>query len=77
MFNLFKSPPKTGTDAIHEAIGQFEDIAARLEVAAVQNDSQATSNLETINTLIAENKSLDAASARGRSVAAKLRDLIS
>ena len=76
MFNPFKSI-KTGTDAINEAIGQFEDIAVRIEAGVKDNEAEIIVNTETIAGLQVKNDMLLSAAARGESVAAKLRELIS
>jgi hypothetical protein len=74
MFNYRKL--KNGSEAIHEAIGQFEDIAARIQSGVQDNRAQIGTNIDTIAALEAENATLDAVAARGASVAAKLRELV-
>ena len=76
MLRFFRSAPKTGTDAINEALGQFEDIASRLTAGAQDNHENIAANDEQIAALKAENETLAAHAARAHSVAGKLRELI-
>lgn len=74
MFSFRK--PKTGSEAIYDAIGQFESIARTIESGVSDNEASKAANEATIAALRAENNTLDADAARGKSVAAKLRDLL-
>lgn len=76
MFNLFRKK-KTGPAIINDAIGQFEAIAANIEVGVQQSIEQAAANDAVILAKMAHNKELNDAMDRGRSVAGKLRALIS
>lgn len=81
MMNLRKlfnyAEPKTGSEAIYAAIDQFESIVATLEQGVADNEAAHASNMGAINQLQAENAALLEDNARGKSVAAKLRELIS
>jgi hypothetical protein len=77
MLNPFARKPKTGSDAIFAAIGQFESIAATIESGVADNKADIEGNKQTIAALEAENATLAADAARGESVAAKLRGLLS
>jgi hypothetical protein len=74
--NPFRSRPKTGSDAIFAAIGEFESIAARIEAGVADNKADIEGNKQTIAALEAENATLAADAARGESVASKLRGLL-
>lgn len=76
MFNPFASKPKSGSEAIFEAIGQFEDIAQRIESGVQDNRAQIEANKETIAAMEFQNADLTVVAARGESVAAKLRELV-
>jgi len=77
MYNPFAAAPKTGSEAIHEAIGQFEDIAARIDAGVKDNEAEILANTATIAGLQVTNDMLQSTAARGESVAKKLRELIS
>lgn len=76
MFNPFASKPKTGSEAIFEAIGQFEEIAGRITTGVQDNRAQIEANKETITALEFQNADLSVVAGRGESVAAKLRELV-
>jgi hypothetical protein len=75
MFGFAKQ--KTGSEAINEAIGEFEDIAARIESGVADNKGRIYDNKIAIVNLEADNVALETAASRGESVAAKLRSLVS
>lgn len=77
MFSFFRAAEKVGSELIHDAIGQFESIAQRIEAGVRHNRESITVNNDKISSLQAENGVLDEHAARGESVAAKLRALIS
>jgi len=70
------TPKKSGSAAIEEAIGQFEDIASRITAGVEENRGRIYDNKIAIVNLEADNAVLEAVAARGVSVAAKLRELI-
>jgi hypothetical protein len=68
--------PVDGSKLIFDAIGKFQSIVDEIERGAAANHSKVAINQQTIDGLQAQNKSLDAATIHGMSVATKLRELI-
>jgi hypothetical protein len=75
MFNPFRK--KRGCAAIKAGIDQFDKIATEILAGVEDNHVKVSSNTMLISALAAENDTLLANAARGESVAAKLRALIS
>ncbi len=67
---------KTGSTLADSAIGEFEKIAADIEAGVAHNEDTIRANYAQIDRLDTANADLHAANARGKSVAAKPRELI-
>jgi hypothetical protein len=68
---------KKGTALIEQAIGQFGNVVEQIERGVADNLSEIDANVARIEQLDIRNVALKGAVNRGRSVAAKIRELIS